>query len=512
MNRWSFALLLLALTILLRAPVLPWPAIEEDEAGHMVAAAAMAQGERPYVEAVVDQKTPLLWYLFAGVMTVAGLFNTVAIRLFTDLSVWITALLLWRLGTRLSSGGAGRWAAILFTLFSTCSTYKILASNFELHFLPFDVAAYLCLTEALLARRPWWGLGAGAAIATAFLIKQTAGINLVTQIIFVIWLSRLASWRRVSLQTGALIALGFSVTLGLFCVWMLSIGVFSEMRYWVWDFAWRFTAGTAHHMPFWSRLAERWGLWLAGTLVVHYWALRYCLTKSSSPLKACIVLWAILEWIPICLGGRFPIHYFLMALPPLSLMAGLWISPQASLRTYFWGSAPMSRWVARVSLFLLPVAVSWFAAWQIPSINRLYGLHRADHAKLARRITATTAPTDRLFVWGDNPEFYIFAKRLAATRFTWADYFVGRFGIPSQFIQYPQQYDTLVVHRAWPLLFEDFRRHPPRIIIDTSPADLHDFKIFPISKYPLLASYVAQYYDLAWIEDDVHFYVRKYRP
>lgn len=520
MNKILFALMLLLTTFLLRLPVLFEPAIEEDEAQHFVAAVELAEGNPPYLS-VVDGKTPLIWYLFAAVTKIAGPFEVVPIRLFTIFCVWLTALFLWVLGTICNSERAGKWAAFLFTVFSTSSFYKILASNFELHFLPFDVLAYIFLTLALVRRRSLWGIASGAAIATSFFVKQTAGINLATQLLFLIFLTLIPDVRRIAWRSGLMILLGFASTLFLYGAWMASVGVLSEMKFWIWDFAWFMTAQSAAKVPFWERLLERGGIWLLGTLVVHLWAL-YWVCRVWNPfrsglqwksqawlLQGMILLWALLEWIPICMGGRFPVHYFLMYLPPLTLLAGFWIAQYHSITDFFFGRCHFGQWVTRIVFFVLPVTGMYAANWHIPWCNQTYGLHRADHAHLAVRIQQETMPTDRIFVWGNNPEFYVYSRRRPASRFIWCEYLVGRYGITSQMIGDPALYDAMVVPKAWPLLFKDFAANPPRLIIDTSPADLHDFRVFPISRYPQLEDYIKKYYQLAWVEDHVHFYLRK---
>lgn len=509
MKKASFAILLLTLTIILRAPALSWQALEEDEACHFTAAAVMANGGTPYLD-VVDGKTPLLWFLFGGVAKIFGPFNTTAHRLFTDLNVWLTALLLWWLGTLMGNPRAGRWGALLFTLFSICSTYKILSSNYELHFLAFDVFAYCCFALAVQKRRPVFLLGSGVAIATSFFVKQTAGINLATLGLVCCILFFSKPWRVFAIKAlGNLIA-GFVVALGCYALWIHSLGVFDPMIFWIWDYAWILTSKSMVALPFWERLFIRGGSWILGTALVQYWAMRSLFSFSRhQPFLGAIILWGLLELIPIVLGGRFPPHYFLMMLPPLCLLAGFWIAQTESIEIFFSQIRNPKRFAFVFFLMILPVSGAWLASSQVEWGNRLFGLKRADHAKLAVKIQEATRPNDRIFVWGHNPEFYAYSHRLPASRFLFVDFMTGRHGIPSKYVEDPKQYDDFAVPGMWELLFADFAKHPPALIIDTSPADLHDYKVFPISRYPQLDQYVKEHYRLGWVEDDVHFYVRQ---
>lgn len=517
MRKVTFALLLLALTIILRSPALPWAAIEEDEACHFTGAVVVAEGGKPYKD-VVDGKTPLLWYLFAAVVKLFGPFNTIAHRLFTDFNVWGSALLLWGLGTLIGNARAGRWGALFFTLFSTCSTYKILASNYELHLLPFDLLAFLSFTFGLKKQRPWFIALSGAAIATSFFIKQTAGINLATQALLLIFLFGWKGWRRFAIKALPLLFFGFGAALGLYLLWMYKTGALEPMLFWTWHYAWILTNKSMVTLPYFQRLLTREGAWIAGTLLIHFWAVRFIFDflqswrgaswTAETIAKGLLILWALLEWIPISLGGRFPIHYFLMYLPPLALLAGFWIARSETVELFFSKILNFRRFVFVAFFFLLPVVGTWMASWRVEWGNGLVDLKRVDYAKLARHIRRATQPDDRIFVWGHNPEFYVYAKRRPASRFLFLDFVTGRHGIPSRYV-HPAQYDQYAIAEAWPMLFEDFDKHPPALIVDTSPADLHDYKVFPISRYPQLARYVQEFYRLGWVEEEVHFYVRK---
>jgi len=508
---WLFALLLLLVTIALRAPAIPWPALEEDEATHFTAAVIMAQGGTPYLD-IADGKTPLFWYILGTVAKIVGPWNVLGIRAVTCLMMWATTLLLWQLGRIVASDRAGRWGALCLALFSTTASYKILSTNYELYHLPWDLLAWVALAYAIWRAKPAWGLLAGAAIATAFFIKQTAGMTLATQgALIAIGYWRQPHERRTYALTGLAVCAGFFGTCAMFWWWMVQAGIAAEMKFWSWDYAWILTHSSQGALG-WQRFLVRTPLWIVATLPVHVWAVRRIWQQRQTPgaldrTTLWLFTWIAFAWFPISLGGRYPMHYFLVNLPPLCLLAGQWLAPKFSLENFCSAGPARARMWRLTSLLGIPLTM-WIVNWNVAFANSLAKLPRADHTKLARRIDAETAPTDRIFVWGHNPEFYLYAQRLPATRLLICDFLTGRHSIPSTSMPNLRDYDAMIVPGAWDMVFADFARHPPQLIIDTSPADLHDYRVFPMARYPRLRTYVDANYHLGWTEDGVLFYVR----
>jgi hypothetical protein len=61
---------------------------------------------------------------------------------------------------------------------------------------------------------------------------------------------------------------------------------------------------------------------------------------------------------------------------------------------------------------------------------------------------------------------------------------------------------------AWKMFMEDLERNKPVYIVDTTPANMHGYKNFPIEKYPLLANYVRENYIKEVELNGVVFYKR----
>jgi hypothetical protein len=46
----------------------------------------------------------------------------------------------------------------------------------------------------------------------------------------------------------------------------------------------------------------------------------------------------------------------------------------------------------------------------------------------------------------------------------------------------------------WPLLAQDLAATPPTLIVDTAPANLGDFGVYPIQDFPMLSDLLATHY------------------
>jgi hypothetical protein len=107
-------------------------------------------------------------------------------------------------------------------------------------------------------------------------------------------------------------------------------------------------------------------------------------------------------------------------------------------------------------------------------------------------VSANTDPSDKILAWGYAPLVYWYAERLPATRFFWSDLLTGRVSGTKGVSIYkdPLEGDPAI----WRMFFDDLEKHRPIYIIDTTPANLHDYKAFPITIYPALHDHIQKNY------------------
>jgi len=223
----------------------------------------------------------------------------------------------------------------------------------------------------------------------------------------------------------------------------------------------------------------------------------------NSELSVCprqewlIVLWFVLSIIPVSTGFRFYGHYFLLLLPPMAILASPVIEN-------IWRENRV--WLKRVSLvaILLPAIGFTVARFYIADIHAKVGEDNIENYKpLASYVKEHTAPDDRVLAWGYAPLVYWYSERLPATRFFWSDLLTGR--VPGT---KGGETGAKVDPKMWEMFFNDIERHKPAYIIDTAPADLHDYKDFPVTRYPRLMEYLNQHYRLETSLNNALFYHR----
>ncbi len=474
--------------IILHAPSLRVPILNEDEALYAAGAAAMSEGLPPY-RAWVESKPPGIFYLYQAAFAVVGRYHMEALHALTILWVLATGLVL----ARLVGPRAGPYAALFYYVFTTVQEPSVLATQCELLFsLPLALAALL-IARPGLAR----ALGAGVLIGLATLIKPTAVSLLGAAGLWLLLQSpppprnehsfgaaagpsprNEHSFRRLA----ALLA-GFG---GVWTVaWLVfrSLGVWDDLVY----YAFRWTASMYlptgfSELPWLTRFARKVGVW--AVLLAVPWALAVRATlRERSGLTLLLGLWTAFALVMVCLGGRFFDHYFPAAVTPLAALAGLGAS---SLER------PLRRGLIAAGTAIPALACFVLALDFEPAMLFLGDTGRGPYAEVARYLRDHTRPDDKVFVWGYFPLIYVAADRVAATRFVGCHYLTGYAAIGLGRRLPIETEDRLQVPGGFDQLLADLEERHAEVIVDTAPADLHLWSRYPLDRYPRLAEYVMR--------------------
>ncbi|MEU1040484.1 ArnT family glycosyltransferase [Streptomyces sp. NPDC005551] len=425
---WGRLLPALALlTCVTRVPSFLRPLWNPDEGYLAVQARLLADGGELY-ETVVDRKPPLVPWLYEGAFALFGSDSLTPVRVLAALAQLLTAVLLASLARRRWGDTAGRTAGTLYLLASVgLNPEDAQAATFEVFMLPCTAAAMWC------ADRRRWG-AAGAAVACAFLMKQTGGAVLVP----VLWLLyRDAGPRTALLRTG----LGATVpVLGAalltdpsgFLFWTVTgSGAYAS-----------FTGSELHVLARGSVNAAILAVACAGLIPPVVRVLR---SARSGPAE--LWLWLAASAAAVCLGFHFFGHYYLQLVPPMALLA------TAALQ-----SLPRGRRVRAVVTSVCCCAL--FLTWGVLAPRS--GLTHAQ--RLADTVARRTEPGDRVLVWGIHPEVYWLAGRAPASRYLTAglltNYSGGRSG--------PRVGEKYGVEGAWPVFRGELDARPPTLIVDDS--------------------------------------------
>lgn len=422
-----------ALVIFLRLPALPQSVIDWDESMYLLMARSMLQGHVPYT-AIWDNKPPGLFVLFALAQIVFGQ-TVLAMRLLAVVVVTATTFLLWLYGRSvLGSRAIGALAALFYAVFSTQNGG--MASNAEIMFAPFTVAAFLLLgwrtgvPAAIQPGRRLTFLAIGLLQGAAIQIKPVAGMELLA-VLALLGLTPLLSRRTgrpLQLRETALAA-GL-VMLGALLPLLAVAGAFALSGHFA-DYVYaNFTAASiylraapplalasvAQALLGQARSAPL--LWIAALAALPLaWTIRRRHPRVTLDLLV-LGVWFTCALAATLVTRRFYLHYFLQVLPPLSLLAAVVIVQAVRLES----TLPRARQALLVGL-IVAVGLAQPAARPLRHSleEALALLRRTPRVELlvytAGYLRERMDPDDYLFVAEGDPILYYLTNAAIPTRY-----------------------------------------------------------------------------------------------
>ena len=486
-----------AVTVVLRAPSFVYPIMDIDEGSYAAIACRMLTGGLPYRDGV-ENKFPAIFYLYTAVFGLFGRYDMRAVHVVAAVAAFATALVVGAIAATLATRrGAdaiaarrARWlAALLYAVFSTTYEPKLLAANTEL----FSVLpASLAVLVYLRARgRAGPLVITGALAAGAVLFKQVAGLLLVALAADRLIRGLLRRRLRRAVTDLVLIGLGAAAVAGAVALFFWRQGILGDALFWSWTYIFH------HYMPAASA---------SGGFVARLFKCFLPFAVAMSPLlflgrrirwrgdARVVWLWLLAMTGAALIGGRMYGHYFLLAVPPLAVLAGVggtaWLTAAST--------GERRRLAALVSTMACGFLV---AAWLFRGATDSWLALDPDYRQASAYVRARTQPADRVFVWGWFPALYVDADRCPASRFVYTHLLSGARS------QSGATTRGHLVPEAWPMLLADLERAPPVYILDTSPGR-YDYP-FPPEHYPPLAALLSSAYDLETEIAGVRVFKRK---
>ncbi len=478
-SRIPWPLVLLFAVLATRAAALCTSFFSGDEATYSALASRILSGALPYASAV-DHKPVGIELTYAAIYALVGRNHLLAVRLVMFGAVWLTGLVLSRLGQRIRGDCSGRFAGLAYVIATTWGLPGALQSaNTELFLnLP------LCLAAAHVAPTTFDEHGrerlrlflAGVLTAVAALYKYQSALAGCAWALAV-WLADGSVRARIGRL--AWLAAGFAVIAVSYVGYFALSGAWDAFAFWGWGFNFFYMAAIPGDLVMWNAVRftlQAAAFWLPLLLLVRV---------PSGPAARLALPWVGVMLLSVTTGGRFFAHYYLMALPPVCLLA-------------FTGRRTMAGWRWPLALGLgalltvacITLSFTWYRLK--PNLQAYDQSYRAVAAFVDQRSGAD----DRIFVWGNSPEIYYYADRVMGTRFPFCNYHTGKiWGTPSDDLDATGT-EAFVVPRAWTELLGDLDATPPRFIIDGGAGELDRYRGHPIDRYPELASFVHRRYRL----------------
>jgi 4-amino-4-deoxy-L-arabinose transferase-like glycosyltransferase len=540
----------------------------QDDGFWFTAGEEILRGKALYREIYFD-KPPFLPLVYAFLFWIFGA-HIVVIRLFTIFYLVGVSAVLYRFGSRLYDRRVGMVAAAMFTLFSTTSVnnHEQGFSTDMLLILPYTAGAYFTV-RACFERRTGLALiaGAMAGIAAQANPKGTFGLPF-----FAALLAASLCWQRaekrgldspffsraVRLALAALA--GFAAGTLPFIAYILWHGSFAAYWLSVWEWGWRYSA----YYPAW-KVAGR-GLWLTATFFARDNTLLFGLIfflalvcrslasarrlrrpareqqvadngsasglngdlESSRLFKSDITLliWFLVSYAALAVGGRFFANYFFQILPSLCLIGGRGLlgigsalkasRPRVRRLVFAAMAAGLMITLIRFHTRTAELAIDWArgtrsalnANWFHEKLNREEQLaaatvrnspEPADPANLLRpealradspRTRGAAGGSDYLFVWGYRAEIYYWSGLLPASRYLSTQLLTG---VPADVHHEPNSHSILdesVTVCARSQLLSDLNLTQPRYIVDEIGFFTNEHSI---QSYPELREFMTNY-------------------
>jgi 4-amino-4-deoxy-L-arabinose transferase-like glycosyltransferase len=490
-SRW-ITVVIIALVVILRAPTLLPSMYIVDEAYYGTIANDILDGGAVYHTAV-DTKPPGMYYIYAGVFRVAGRNNLRAVHILAIIVVAATALVVRRIGARVADEWAGAWSGIGYAVFvHAYLPGDTLAANSE-------IFASLLLALSVLAflqggKEAGWGwmFLSGMLVGAATLIRQPSAVNAGVMLACLVYAGLLPRTQSLGsiVRAGSGIVAGFVAPIAGLALYYHSQGNLHDAYLWAWAFAIRYVESETtlpyvlgHLATIHLSVMLSWGLlWYFGIrqVIWSFKSLRH--TRTGSTPAVLLVLWLGVTYLTIFIGWRFPGHYHLTVLPPLSILAGQafsrFVAKQRRSPQLHW------RWI-RTGIV---------GAAAVPAIGFLImafatRIKELDFLPIVQQIVERTSPSDHIFVWGSYPELYSFSGRRMATRFVSCTHLVGAYA--KRPIEIKARGES-VIPGSWEMFKADWEAHPPVLIIDMSTVN-PGWRAHPMTRYPALRAYLPEY-------------------
>ncbi len=451
-----------------------------DEGSYAAIACRMLQGGLPYRDGVENKFPGIFYVAYRAIYGLFGRYNQLAVHIVTALVAVLTALVCGAIARRIATElgkNADRSALVAsvgYVVFSTVYYPKILAGNTEMFVvLPCALALY---GYQRAPQRPWLYLVVGVLAGVTTLLKQVAGA-----VLGAIGADRMlrGGFSRALFDL-SLVAVGFAAVLGGAALLLRRAGILADAQFWTWTYIFR------HYIPSGNR-DHGFAFNLATNLLPYLLTvspLLYLAGRARVKVAAPIWWWLLAMLGAALIGGRMYGHYFLMMLPPLSVLAGVG------------GADELPRPLVWLTAFVATGFLVYATVFE-PATESLWSPH-PDYRRASAYVKERTQPDERIFVWGWFPPFYQAADRCPSTRFVYTHVLSGSASSGGGARGH-------TVPEGWDMLMHDLDAAPPPFILDTSHGD-YGYRHAPIEQFPRLWDWMGARYELVTEIEGVRIY------
>ncbi len=430
---WLPLTLILVVTALLHLQYLDIP-LERDESLYAYIGKLALGGGRPYLD-FYEMKPPMLFYSFALLIGIFGYSATgvhLAATAVAVLNTLFTFLIAKKLGgVQLAYLSIG--AYILWSLSPGIYGSYLLSENIGLCW---GLPAMLWALNYPNKTNTKQLFGIGVLLAFAFLVKQPLGV--MAAVIGFYWFTH---WffNRKNLPFVAFIKpllwtiLGFFVPISLTILGLWAIGSWQEAAFWLLEYPRIYTTSvSAEDSKFaldlmlqlvFSNYQFYFGATILGILTV-------ILSKRVVSEKIFLISWVLLTAATVGIGKRYYGHYWLIAIPIMAILGGmffqdiiLWLRKKKGSIEAIMATVIAILW----SIHAFFVQPNFYFNPPLTEISRNFspGNPYVEHQKLSNYLKKIIQPTDQLAVFGSDPQFFIYLNKISPIKHVYMPFFVN---------------------------------------------------------------------------------------
>jgi 4-amino-4-deoxy-L-arabinose transferase-like glycosyltransferase len=417
---WILAVIVFGVVILIRIRLLGIP-LERDEGEYAYAGQLMLQGIPPY-KLAYNMKFPGTYAAYAMIMSIFGQ-TTTGIHVGLLLVNLATAVLIFFLGRQLLNSRIGLVAAMSYAVLSVSPSVLGFAGH-ATHFVLLPVlGGTLLLLNAADRQAPGLLFASGLLLGLGVLMKQPAVFFPLFGAIYLVSNNLHSRFRlKKNLLQCMVFSAGVILPLAITCLLLWRIGVLDKFWFWTIDYARQYGVlvpfSQAPQIFFYSAkevIVAGWPIWtLAGIgLVAGAWQQR------TRPIAAFLLGFLFFSTLALSLGLYFRLHYFILVLPAVSLLAGVAISRLSDLSV---GQLTLIRFIP---ILIVGSALAWpilrdrkffFEASPVDASRMIYPESPfVESIKIAEYLREHTTRSDTIAVLGSEPQIYFYSDRHSAT-------------------------------------------------------------------------------------------------
>jgi hypothetical protein len=470
---WIFLIIIILFIVFVRVRFLEVP-LERDEGEYAYMGQLLLEGVPPY-SAAYNMKFPGVYLMYALIMAVFG--QTVqGIHLGLLAVNCLTVLFIFFLCKILVNDFAALIASGAYAILSLSPSIPGSAAH-ATHFVALAaVSGSLFLLSAVKKNKPHLFFLSGTMFGLALLMKQPEIFFAAFGVTYV--LSRFFSFpparflkespsnrahrkrmkidRLISVETpssslnaspiniGGILHKGFSrenvlslmilimaslLPLLIAVIWLYTAGVFDKFWFWTVKYATKYGAQVPLSEAFeyfklglGSVVDGFWFLWIVsgiGLLVTIF-------HRSLKDSRLFIILFFIFSFLSICPGFYFREHYFITLLPAISILIGIFFNYLNATVTAFFKEPrlqflPIGIFAAMILVGVIDQKDYFLHDDPVTVSKKIYGNNPfLESVDIARFIAARSSPTDKIAVFGSEPQIYFYAKRRSATGYIYS--------------------------------------------------------------------------------------------